>query len=299
MTDRLPIAAYTVGADDPRHRIDRLASDKLGLASRSRAKRLVKAGDILLNGAPCESSRYLQAGDRLELLAPLEPPPIYEIPLEVVWFDEHVAAIDKPAGLVVSGNRHRTAEHALLFNLAPSGHPSALPYPRPVHRLDARTSGLLLVARTATAQVELGRAFQAREVHKRYRAIVAGKLEGEGVVEEEVDGKTARSRWKAVEHTPSLHIGWMTTVDVWPESGRKHQIRVHLAGLGHAVLGDGVYATGSVLKSQGMFLFAAELRLAHPITGEPLHLELPEPVKYASFRAREQRRWASYQSVGA
>ena len=298
MVERPPIAAYTVTDADPPHRIDKLASDRFELASRSRAKKLVKAGDILLNGALCESSRFLVPGDRIEMLAPLVPPPIFERPLTVVWSDPHLAAIDKPPGLVVSGNRHRTVEHALLFNLPPSEHPGALPFPRPVHRLDARTSGLLLVARTAPAQVALGRAFQAREVRKRYRTMVVGKLEGAGVVEEVVDGKPARSRWRALEHTRSLHVDWFTTVDVWPESGRKHQIRVHLAGLGHPVLGDGHYTAGPVLRSQGMFLFAAELDLKHPITGEPLHLVLPEPEKYATFRAREHRRWASYQSVG-
>ena len=231
------------------------------------------------------------------MLAPLEPPPIFEAPIEVVWADPFLAAVNKPAGMVVSGNRHRTVEHAMLFNLAPSDAPGSLPFPRPVHRLDARTSGLLLVARTAPAQVALGRAFQAREVRKRYRTMVVGKLEGEGVVEEIVDGKPARSRWKALEHTRSLHVDWFTTVDVWPESGRKHQIRVHLAGLGHPVLGDGLYTDGPVLRSQGMLLFASELDLAHPISGEPLHIELPEPARYATFRAREHRRWMRYQST--
>jgi tRNA pseudouridine65 synthase/23S rRNA pseudouridine1911/1915/1917 synthase len=294
MTDRPAIAAYEVAPEDPTWRIDRMASERLGIASRSRAKKLVKAGDILLNGMLCESSRILHPGDRLVLLLPLEPPPIFELPLELVFCDPHLAAIDKPAGLVVSGNRHRTVEHALLFNLPPSEAPDALPYPRPVHRLDARTSGLLLVARSASAQIALGRAFQDREVHKRYRTIVVGKLEGAGIVEDQVDGKVARSRWEAVEHTRSLHVDWLTTVDVWPETGRKHQIRVHLAGLGHPVLGDGRYTTGRVLRSQGLFLFAAELRLTHPITAEPLHLELPEPVKYGTFRNREARRWARH-----
>lgn len=272
-----------------------MATERFGLASRSRARKLARAGDLLLNGAPCESSRFVHAGDRLELLAPLEPPPIFERELSVVYADPHLAAIDKPAGLVVSGNRHRTVEHALLFNLPVSDAEDALPYPRPVHRLDGRTQGLLLVARTAAAQVGLGRAFQERRVHKRYRAIVAGRLEGEGEVSEDVDGRVAASRWRAVEHTRSLHVDWVTTVDVWPLSGRKHQVRVHMSSLGHGILGDDLHATGKIMRGQGLFLCAAELRLQHPVTGDELHLEVPEPDKFGSYRRREARRWTSFQ----
>jgi len=296
VASRATVAAYVVVEGDPAWRIDRMASERLGLASRSRSRKLIRKGEILLNGAICESSRFVHPGDRLELLAAVEPPPVFEMPLRVVWSDPHFAVIEKPAGLFVSGNRHRTVEHALLFNLPVSDAPDALPFPRPVHRLDGRTSGLLAVARSASAQVGLGRAFENREVHKRYRAIVAGRLEGSGVVSEDVDGKVARSEWATLTHTRSLHIDWTTTVDVWPHSGRKHQIRVHMASLGHAVLGDDLYETGKVLRSQGLFLFAAELRLDHPVTGQPMRFELPEPPKFESYRAREERRWQAHQT---
>ena len=287
-----PIARYVVSPDDPAWRIDRMASERLGLASRTRARKLVKAGHILLNGATVESSRFVHPGDAIDLLAPPEPPPVFERELTVVYADEHLAAIDKPAGLVVSGNRHRTVEHALQFNLPVSDAPDALPYPRPVHRLDARTQGLLLVGRSASGQVGLGRAFEERRVHKRYRAVVAGRLEGDGEVTEDVDGRIASSRWSAVQHTRSLHVDWVTTVDVWPRSGRKHQVRAHMASLGHAILGDGRYPTGTVLRGQGLFLCAAELKLEHPITGAPLHLRVAEPAKFDAYRRREARRWS-------
>ena len=292
MGARPPIAAYVVAAGDPGWRVDRMASERLGLASRAKARKLLKAGDILLNGAGVESSRFVHEGDRIELLQPAAPPPVYEHPLDVVYCDDHLAAVHKPPGLVVSGNRHRTVEHALLFNLPPSPADDALPFPRPVHRLDARTAGLLLVARSARGQVGLGRAFEERRVQKRYRAIVRGRLDGEGVVDEDVDGKSARTRWAAVQHTRGLEVDWMTTVDAWPASGRKHQIRVHLASLGHPVLGDAMYTDGGpVLRSQGLFLFAAELTFDHPVTGEELTLKLDEPPKYDAFRCRQQRRW--------
>ena len=290
MVELQPIAEYVVQAEDPRLRIDRLAAERFDLPSRSQARKMIKRGELLLDEQQVEPSRFVKEGDRLILLRPAKLPPTWELELPVVYVDDDLAAIHKPPGPVVSGNRFRTVEHALPFNLGPSPAPDALVLPRPVHRLDARTSGLLLVARSASALVELGRRFQRREVRKRYRAILSGRLEGEGTVEEPLDGRDARTRWRAVRHDPSLHVDWTTTVDLFPETGRTHQLRRHMASLGHPVLGDELYNDGPVLRSAGLFLFAAELKLLHPRTDQPLRLELPEPVKYETFRARERRR---------
>ena len=287
-----PIAEYEVRADDPRLRIDRLAAERFGLPSRSQARKMIKRGELLLDGEPVEPSRFVKDGDRIQLLRPAKLPPTWELELTVVHVDDDLAAVLKPPGPVVSGNRFRTVEHALPFNLGPSPAPDALVLPRPVHRLDARTSGLLLVARSASALVELGRRFQRREVSKRYRAILSGRLEGEGLVDTPLEGREARTRWRAVRHDPSLHVDWITTVDLYPETGRTHQLRRHMASLGRPVLGDELYTDGPVLRSAGLFLFAAELKLLHPRTDAPLHLELPEPAKYETFRARERRRHA-------
>jgi 23S rRNA pseudouridine1911/1915/1917 synthase len=287
-----PLAEYLVHEHDPRLRIDRMAAERFGLPSRSQARKMIKRGELLLDGQPVEPSRFVKVGDRLQLLRPAKPPPTWELELTVVYADDDLAAVLKPPGPVVSGNRHRTVEHALPFNLGPSSAPDPLVLPRPVHRLDARTSGLLLVARSASALVELGRRFQRREVHKRYRAILSGRLEGEGVVDTPIEDREARTRWRVVRHDPSLHVGQVTTVDLFPETGRTHQLRRHMASLGHPVLGDDLYTDGPVLRSAGLFLFAAELSLLHPRTDAPLHLELPEPAKYETFRAREVRRYA-------
>lgn len=292
MPELEPIAEYRVKADDPRLRIDRMAAERFDLPSRSQARKMIKRGELLLDGDPVEPSRFVKEGDRLVLLRPAKLPPTWEMELPVVYVDDDMAAVHKPPGPVVSGNRFRTVEHALPHNLGPSPASDALVLPRPVHRLDARTSGLLLVARSASALVELGRRFQRREVSKRYRAILSGRLEGEGRVDDPIDDRDAATRWRAVRHDPSLHVGWTTTVDLFPETGRTHQLRRHMASLGHPVLGDGLYTDGRVLRSAGLFLFAAELRLLHPRTDLPLHLELPEPAKYETFRARDRRRHA-------
>ena len=274
-------------------RVDACTQRLLALPSRSRARTMIKAGAVLLNGAEVETSRFVKFGDRLTVLPHGAARRVYELPLDVAWMDEHLAVVVKPPGLPVSGNRFRTIQSALPYNLPHATGPAALPAPMPVHRLDARTTGLLVVARTTHGQVGMGRLFQQRRVRKRYRALVVGRLEGEGTVDLPIEGREARSRFRAVEHTPSLHTRWFTTVDLWPETGRTHQLRIHLASLGHPVLGDGDYTDGKVLRSAGMFLCAVQLDFPHPVTGEELRVETPEPGRYGVFRRREERRYAA------
>ncbi len=286
---------HIVAEGTPPERLDRFAVEVFGLPSRARARKLLRAGRLTLNGETPESCRRVKAGDRLALSAPPTPPPVYARDMAVVYLDEHMAVVEKPPGIPVSGNKHRTLEHALPHNLPPCEHPEALYVPRPVHRLDVRTGGLVVVARTAPAQVGLGRLFQERAVKKRYRALVVGRLEGEGEETAPVEGREARSRWRAVDHTRSLHVGWLTTVDLWPVTGRTHQLRLHMAWRGHPVLGDDQHGGERAMRGKGLFLRALALDLPHPITGAPLSVSIGEPEKFASFRRREQDRWDRYQ----
>ncbi len=281
-------------------RVDRAAQDVFDIASRARARKMVKRGEILLNAAEVETSRFVKAGDRLTLLAPPAPTVVYARDMPVVHLDDDVAVILKPAGLPVRDGRLRTVENALPHVLTQSPLPDALPRPRAVHRLDVRTSGLLLVARTATADVALGRAFANRDVQKRYRAVVRGRLEGEGVVDRPIADRAASTRWTAGGHTRSLHCEWTTTLDLFPLTGRTHQLRIHCASLGHPILGDDLHTKdGPVLRAAGLFLFAAGLDFAHPRTGTRLAVTANEPAKFVAYRAREQRRWDAFQARAA
>jgi len=298
MSERKAILARaTLGPEHEGLRIDRAASLALEFPSRNGARKEIKAQRLLLNGAVVETSRFAVAGGELTLLAPDVPPPPLARDIPVAYLDPHMAVLVKPAGLVTSGHHLLTLARAVPHNVPPSDAPDALPFARPVHRLDARTTGLVLVARTLSAQVELGRALQERRVRKRYRALVGTRLEGEGVVEEPVDGRPARSRWRVVQHSRSLVTDWVTTLDLWPETGRKHQLRRHCAALGAPILGDRRY--GNRLRRQGLFLAAVELALDHPITGEPLVVTMPEPYKFTSFRDREHRRWNTWRGDGS
>ncbi|MBT7299657.1 MAG: RluA family pseudouridine synthase [Victivallales bacterium] len=262
------------------------------IASRKSAQKLAKRELLLVNGDPAAPNHRLQPGESVGLRPDNRPvEPIYNLPVAVIYEDSWLAVVNKPAGIPVSGNYVRTLQRALPASLTPSSLPDALPCPRPVHRLDSPTQGLLLVAKNARAQVALGHQFEEKAIRKRYRAICLGRLEGEGILTDPIDGRSATTRYQAVIHTPSVTTEWVTTVDLYPQTGRTHQLRRHLADLGHPILGDKQYTDGKVLRGKGLFLAALALAFHHPEDHRPLHVELPEPAKFASLRNREQRRW--------
>ena len=262
------------------------------IASPSQARKLRKKGLIQKNGELCPLPVTIGPGDTVTLFPRKVSRRLYEHTVEVVYEDDCMAVVVKEPGLRTSGNRRRTLVHCLPHNLAASPHPDALHWPHTVHRLDDRTGGLVAVAKTARANMGLGRSFQHRRVNKRYRAILVGRLEGAGRVEVDVQDKAAASRYAARIHTPSTRFGWLTTVDLWPETGRTHQLRIHMAHLGHPILGDDLY-TGDVhnLRHKGLHLWALSLQLDHPLTGEPLEVSIDEPPKFDTRRAWELRRW--------
>jgi len=262
------------------------------IASRKGAAKLAKRGLLLVNGQPGEPHCRLRPGDEVALLADLRPVvPILDLPLAVRHEDDWLAVVEKPAGIPVSGNYARTVERALPGNLRPSNLPDALPSPRPVHRLDSPTQGLLLVAKNARALVELGRQFADRTIAKHYRAICQGRLEGEGRIDFPLEDRPASTRYRAVLHTPSPHIGWTTTLDLFPLTGRTHQLRQHLAAIGHPILGDGQYTEGTVLRGKGLYLAAVGLAFHHPEDQTERSIQIPEPAKFDSLRKRDLRRW--------
>lgn len=261
------------------------------LPSAASARRALRRDLVYRNGEVANWRDGVYVGDHLVLLErpPREGLAVFVEELNVVYEDEHLAVVDKPAGLLVNGLRRRTLEACLPHVLCATTEPDALSWPRPVHRLDGRTSGLVAVAKTASALAGLSRQFQERGVQKRYLAIVAGRLDGEGDVREPVGGRESWSSWRAVEHTRSLRTQWMTTVELTPHTGRTHQLRLHMAHLGHPILGDGRY--GDSLRGRGLFLQAVELHFTHPIRVEPVTACVPELPRFQTHRAREHRRW--------
>ncbi|MEM9991827.1 MAG: RluA family pseudouridine synthase, partial [Bacteroidota bacterium] len=237
------------------------------------------------------------AEDRLECVdLALPPPEPYRLSLEVVYEDDWIAVVNKPSGLVVSGNQFRTLENALLHNLLSSKQPDALRAFRTAHRLDAPTSGLVLIAKTASVRVELGKLFEERRIHKRYQAIVIGKTAAVGDITSPIEQKEAYSKYECVKCVPSLRNQYLSLLNLYPTTGRTHQLRIHLASIGHPIMGDKQYGkAGEIMKHKGLFLAAVALEFQHPITTEHLQITIDMPHKFKSLLTREERRWHNWQ----
>jgi len=290
------VETHIVPASADRRRLEQVAFEAFeAYPTRSSAKKGCKRGEVALEGAVAEGSRFVEPGQRIERLREVHTSaPVYAIDVPVLFEDDHVAVVFKPAGLRVNGNQHRTLERTLPHNLQPSTQADALA-PRVCHRLDAKTSGLVVTAKTRRALVGISQAFMDRRVDKRYRAVVIGRLEGQGVETGPIDNRESRTTWRALDHTRALRTDWVTKLELTPHTGRKHQLRIHMARLGHPILGDVPHGIeGKILRGKGLYLCAVGIALAHPLSGVPIQVEAEEPTKFDIWRQREARRWARY-----
>ena len=277
-------------------RVDRVASDLSGL-SRSRVQRLITDGHLTVGGVTLKARSVVRAGDALDLFVPSAEPAGIEpeaIPLEVLYEDVDVLVVNKPAGLVVHpspGHWSGTMVNALLARDTDYGGIAGIARPGIVHRLDRDTSGLIMVAKTDTAQAGLMAQLKARRVKKTYLALVHGNVEAAAGRIEAPIGRDPRQRTRMAvvpDGRPSVtgyrvrerFRGW-TLLEVDLITGRTHQIRVHLAALGHAVAGDPVYGTGTSRRGpdglERLFLHAWRIVFASPGTGELVRVEAPLP----------------------
>jgi 23S rRNA pseudouridine1911/1915/1917 synthase len=314
-------------------RLDQYLVEELGV-SRARVQWLMSEAKVMLDGKPPKASLKLRGGERLCVTGETEVRPLKAQPeaiaLDIVYEDDDLAVIDKPAGMMVHAGagstddeRNRgTLVNALLHHFVQlSAHGGAL-RPGIVHRLDKQTSGLLLVAKHDKAHAKLSDMFARRQVRKTYVALVHGAVAAEsGTVNAAIsrdtvrrtrmttrrdDGRNAISHYRVLERMES-RFGRFTLVSVRIETGRTHQIRVHMASLGHPVVGDTLYGAPATihlapetgrqhtprrrvtaeaaptLSLQRNFLHAAELELAHPVTGKPLAFRAPLPPELTLF----------------
>lgn len=276
-------------------RIDVIVAARGGV-TRTLAQRAIKQGDVLLNGAPARPSHRLEPGDRVEGHLPeaiVTKPQAEDIPVDVRYADDHLLVISKPAGLVTHPARGHESGTLVNALLALGGTLSQAASVRPgiVHRLDKDTSGLLLVAKDDSTQEALVEAIRRREVERRYLALVRGvPPAATGTIEAPVGRHPTKRRLMAVvaggkpsvTHYSVLEAaGERALLDVTLATGRTHQIRVHLAHLGHPVLGDRVYGGYSertkALGLQRPFLHAWRLAFSHPVTHERVEIEDPLP----------------------
>ncbi|HPS58228.1 MAG TPA: RluA family pseudouridine synthase [Spirochaetota bacterium] len=301
MTAKPPVAmTHTVPENTARQRFSDYACTVFNvIPSRKGIKKAIKNGEFLIDGIAAETGTWVQPGQLMELLE-TETGRVkeYRAALEVVYEDEFLAVINKPAGMAVNGNRFKTVQNALPFNLTPTHEPDALRSPLPVHRLDAVTSGLVIAAKCRRSQVALGQQFETRSVKKRYRAVVQGMIAENGRITSMVDGREAVTEFSPVLSVRSIKNGYLTLVDLFPQTGRMHQLRRHMAESGHPIAGDLLYGVnGNVYKGKGLFLAAVELRFTHPVTGVMVNVSIDDPHKFISFLQREERRWLRIQDL--
>ena len=289
--------------DQAGQRLDQALAALLPDHSRSRLKSWIDNGEVLVDGVPRRPRDKVSGGEKVVIAASLPENPravAQDIPLALVHEDRHIFVLDKPAGLVVhpgAGNPDSTLQNALLA-LDPKL--AQLPRAGIVHRLDKDTSGLLVVARTLAAHTALVRMLEQREIHREYQAICRGVMTAGGTVDAPIDRHpTDRVRMavrqggrESVTHYRVIHrYRAHTHVRVQLETGRTHQIRVHLAHAGFPIVGDRVYGgrlafprgASEVLRQAlkdfpRQALHAARLEFAHPVTGKPLECAAPLPA---------------------
>jgi 23S rRNA pseudouridine1911/1915/1917 synthase len=319
--------AHRVPEDAAGKRLDAWLAAQLENVSRARVQLLLSEAKVLVDGAVAKPSLKLRGGETVEVLGDPEPQPLRaiaeSIPLDIVYEDDDLSVINKPAGMMVhagagatDSERNRgTLVNALLGHYQQLSSTGGALRPGIVHRLDKQTSGLIIVARNDAAHLKLAEMFSRRAMHKTYLALVHGDLKQDrGTINaaisrdairrtrmttrREAGARAAVSHYTVLERFDT-RFGKFTLVSVRIETGRTHQIRVHLSSIGHPVVGDTLYGAPAHISTPAPrkktepaaesisldrnFLHAAELEFAHPRTGDPLHLKAPLPAELTSF----------------
>ena len=278
-------------ADQTGMRLDRFIGEACPGLSRTHAQKLIADGCVTVNGQKARAGLKLKAGDRVDIIIPPEPPsPLVPegIPLDILYEDDDLMVVDKPAGLAVHpapGHRSHTLVNAVLAHLPGLLEAGDL-RPGIVHRLDKDTSGLMLVAKNRRAQADLSAQFQARTVKKAYLVLVKGRLEPESGAIEAAIGRDPRHRQRMAvvtrgreartEYRVLRYLGHYTLLEIRPLTGRTHQIRVHLAAIGFPVVGDATYGVTTPHLSR-QFLHASRLGFNLPSTGQYVEFTSPLP----------------------
>jgi 23S rRNA pseudouridine1911/1915/1917 synthase len=324
VSDTFPILV-SVSPDDAGKRLDQFLVTHLDV-SRARVQQLISEQKVLVNDAPAKASLKLRGSERIGVMGSAERPPLRaiaeEIPLDIVYEDDDLAIIDKAAGMMVHAGAGATEDernrgtlvNALLHHFSTLSAVGGEMRPGIVHRLDKETSGLIVVAKNDAAHRKLAEQFARREVKKTYVALVHGwPKKDRGTISASISrdrirrirmttrgtgGRDAVSHYSVLRRLDTV-FGKFALVEVKIDTGRTHQIRVHMASVGHPVVGDALYGApremrarrgratdeGAAISLPRNFLHAAHLELLHPRTGEKIALQSPLPAELQAFLA--------------
>ena len=257
------------------------------IPTRKGIKKAIKKGRVLIDGELATTGRWVKTGQVIQLVELDQTlAKVYHLKVPIVYEDDVLAVINKPAGIVTSGNKFRTLQNTLPYNLTISKASDALLTPLPVHRLDYSTSGLIIIAKTARGRRLLGKQFEDKVIQKQYRAVVMGELPLSGTIKIPIQQKAAHTDFQRLASVPSLKNNYLSLVALRPITGRTHQLRIHLSKMGFPILGDKLYGQpGRILKGKGLFLSAIGLQFIHPINKELLQFEIDSPAKFDTYMA--------------
>lgn len=248
-------------------------------------KRLVN-----INNKTGYTSNYINGGETITLLAEEEheisrPKPV-KLDIEVLFEDDHLAVVNKPAGLLVHGNQKVTLSNALPLSLVRSKEVDFITHPDPIHRLDYPTSGVLLVGKTRSTITALNQLFEERKVDKVYYAITIGKMKKQsGTIDTTIKGKKATTHYEVERSIDSDKYGALNLMRLKPITGRRHQLRIHMSELGHPILGDKSYGKdGKISRGKGLYLHAYSIGFEHPKTGDKIYVTKSKPKKFHIMR---------------
>ena len=245
-------------------------------------KKALKKQYITVNDVIATTATFINGGECISLSIPKEISPKRKLifQLEVLFEDDYLAVIHKPAGILVSGNNFKTIANALAQNIKRSNLPDATT-PQPVHRLDYATTGILLVGKTSSSIRALNKMFENKDVKKTYYAVSIGEMNDSGKITSEVDGKKSLSNYTLCESVPSERFGKLNLLKLEPQTGRRHQLRIHLSNIGNPILGDKEYGIENlILNGKGLYLHAYSIKFIHPFTNEEIHIKDEFPQRF-------------------
>ena len=252
------------------------------LSTKSALKKALKKERILVDGKIASTATFIHGGECIQFKGNIASSTRKKLRLnlEVLYEDEYLAIIHKPAGILVSGNTFKTIANALSQNITKSNQSDAVE-PQPVHRLDYPTTGALLIGKTSKSILALNQLFEYKKITKTYYAVTIGKMDARGSITKTIDNKEAISTYEVLQTVSSKRFEYLNLVKLSPKTGRRHQLRKHLAFIGNPILGDATYGIENmILKGKGLYLHAIALQFIHPHTNENITIEDQLPAKF-------------------
>ena len=245
------------------------------LPTKSGVKKAIKKKLISINGDIATTALFILGEEKVILFESEDSSNFkrLQLTLDVIFEDDYLAIINKPAGILVSGNKFKTISNALDQNLIKSRQLDAVKA-KPIHRLDYPTTGLLLIGKTNASIIALNKLFEYKQIKKTYFAITIGQMEFSGIINTLIDNKNSETHYEVMKTVVSKRFEYLNLVKLSPKTGRRHQLRKHMLSLGNPILGDKEYCNEKlILNGKGMYLHAGILEFIHPFTKQQIKIK--------------------------